>query len=89
MADPDYREIEVVGDAVEIASFRLHMRNTTNYIVEETPLRIRFVASKPELPFLRDFPNQTRETRNGKVFIFLIPKDINSNVDSLARNLNN
>lgn len=86
---PDYREIEVAGPAAEIASFRMHMRDLVDFIVEETPLRIRFVADRDELPFLNSFQTVRRVTPNQKVFIFLKAADINGNLDSLGRSLNN
>lgn len=85
----DYREIEVVGPAAEVASFRMHMRDLVEFIVEETPLRIRFVADRSEVTFLNSFPNVRRITPEGKVFIFLKAADINGNLDSLGRSLNN
>lgn len=87
--DPDYREVEVVGSALDIASFRLYMKQLTNYILEETPFRIRFVAGINEMGFIKNFSFQKRVTRDGKAFIFLMDADVNNNLDSLARTLNN
>lgn len=89
MSKPEYQEIEIVGNAVEIASFRMHMQQMTDYIVEETPLRIRVVADRSEFPFLNQFNRETRTLANGKVFIFLKDSDINGNLGGLARSLNN
>jgi|AGFT01.1.fsa_nt_gi hypothetical protein len=84
-----FDEIEIVGPAHLVASFRMHMQDKVDYIVEENSVRIRAVLDRSELPFFADWHNkEIRQTSNGKVFIFLKEENLNGNLDQLARGLN-
>ena len=83
-----YDEVEIVGEAYLVESFRLHMQDRTKYIVEETPTRIRAVLNRDELPFMSNWHNKEVRVANDKIFVFLTEENLNNNLGSLANSLN-
>jgi len=84
-----FEEIVVVGDAVEIITFRNYLGDKTKWIIEETALRIRMVVERSEIPFLDSFNARIRRADNTNVvYVFLHPRNVNENADVLARSLN-
>lgn len=86
-----YREVEIVGSGVDVATFRNYMvqQKLDKYIVEETALRIRAILDRDEVNFLKQFRKEVRIIEStGKVIIFLREDDLNTNVDSIARTFN-